>query len=161
MFDLRQACASIHPYSPVENVYSVCMAVYFSSAAMLLNPSPVNTWFERISIMVILLNCVTLGMYQPCENIDCTSDRCQILQVRWTSVCLCLSLCVRTTCQRTNEEKTKRSIIWHKLRAAQHSSCHFPSSCDADKHCSWNISLLDAFIFSSALWKGNWDLNLF
>uniref|UniRef100_A0A3B4BE69 Ion transport domain-containing protein n=1 Tax=Periophthalmus magnuspinnatus TaxID=409849 RepID=A0A3B4BE69_9GOBI len=38
------------------------------------------TWFERISIMVILLNCVTLGMYQPCENIDCTSDRCQILQ---------------------------------------------------------------------------------
>uniref|UniRef100_A0A3B3C900 Voltage-dependent T-type calcium channel subunit alpha n=1 Tax=Oryzias melastigma TaxID=30732 RepID=A0A3B3C900_ORYME len=40
----------------------------------------VSTWFERISIMVILLNCVTLGMYQPCENIDCTSDRCQILQ---------------------------------------------------------------------------------
>ncbi|XP_045071852.1 voltage-dependent T-type calcium channel subunit alpha-1I-like, partial [Coregonus clupeaformis] len=40
----------------------------------------VHTWFERISIMVILLNCVTLGMYQPCENIDCTSDRCQILQ---------------------------------------------------------------------------------
>uniref|UniRef100_A0A8D3D7B4 Ion transport domain-containing protein n=1 Tax=Scophthalmus maximus TaxID=52904 RepID=A0A8D3D7B4_SCOMX len=34
----------------------------------------------QISIMVILLNCVTLGMYQPCENIDCTSDRCQILQ---------------------------------------------------------------------------------
>ncbi|CAL8312722.1 unnamed protein product [Arctogadus glacialis] len=30
--------------------------------------------------MVILLNCVTLGMYQPCENIHCTSDRCQILQ---------------------------------------------------------------------------------
>ncbi|KAL0993170.1 hypothetical protein UPYG_G00104180 [Umbra pygmaea] len=39
-----------------------------------------SPWFERISIMVILLNCVTLGMYQPCENIDCTSDRCHILQ---------------------------------------------------------------------------------
>uniref|UniRef100_A0A665UGQ7 Ion transport domain-containing protein n=1 Tax=Echeneis naucrates TaxID=173247 RepID=A0A665UGQ7_ECHNA len=48
--------------------------------ALLLNPSCAPTWFERISIMVILLNCVTLGMYQPCENIDCTSDRCQILQ---------------------------------------------------------------------------------
>ncbi|XP_047215844.1 voltage-dependent T-type calcium channel subunit alpha-1I-like [Girardinichthys multiradiatus] len=47
---------------------------------MLLNPSSISTWFERISIMVILLNCVTLGMYQPCENIDCTSDRCQVLQ---------------------------------------------------------------------------------
>ncbi|KAM9843980.1 voltage-dependent T-type calcium channel subunit alpha-1I-like [Aulostomus maculatus] len=47
---------------------------------MLLDLSPVITWFERISIMVILLNCVTLGMYQPCENIGCTSDRCQILK---------------------------------------------------------------------------------
>uniref|UniRef100_A0A3B3RH03 Calcium voltage-gated channel subunit alpha1 I n=1 Tax=Paramormyrops kingsleyae TaxID=1676925 RepID=A0A3B3RH03_9TELE len=33
-----------------------------------------------LCIMVILLNCVTLGMYQPCENIDCSSDRCQVLQ---------------------------------------------------------------------------------
>uniref|UniRef100_A0A3Q0SF70 Calcium voltage-gated channel subunit alpha1 Ib n=1 Tax=Amphilophus citrinellus TaxID=61819 RepID=A0A3Q0SF70_AMPCI len=40
----------------------------------------VSTWFERVSMMVILLNCVTLGMYQPCENIDCSSDRCQVLQ---------------------------------------------------------------------------------
>lgn len=75
------------------------MAVRFSSAAMLLNPSPVNTWFERISIMVILLNCVTLGMYQPCENIDCTSDRCQILQVSWTSVCTCVSAVMKTSKQ--------------------------------------------------------------
>lgn len=75
------------------------MAVRFSSAAMLLNPSPVNTWFERISIMVILLNCVTLGMYQPCENIDCTSDRCQILQVSWTSACTCVSAVMKTSQQ--------------------------------------------------------------
>ncbi|XP_078799389.1 voltage-dependent T-type calcium channel subunit alpha-1I isoform X1 [Oryzias latipes] len=40
----------------------------------------VSTWFERVSMMVILLNCVTLGMYQPCENIDCSSERCQTLQ---------------------------------------------------------------------------------
>uniref|UniRef100_A0A8K9XLL3 Voltage-dependent T-type calcium channel subunit alpha n=1 Tax=Oncorhynchus mykiss TaxID=8022 RepID=A0A8K9XLL3_ONCMY len=33
-----------------------------------------------LPIMVILLNCVTLGMYQPCENIDCSSDRCKVLQ---------------------------------------------------------------------------------
>ncbi|XP_064818705.1 voltage-dependent T-type calcium channel subunit alpha-1I-like [Oncorhynchus masou masou] len=39
-----------------------------------------SPWFERCSIMVILLNCVTLGMYQPCENIDCSSDRCKVLQ---------------------------------------------------------------------------------
>ncbi|XP_053109024.1 voltage-dependent T-type calcium channel subunit alpha-1I isoform X4 [Hemicordylus capensis] len=32
-------------------------------------------------MMVILLNCVTLGMYQPCDDMDCLSNRCKILQV--------------------------------------------------------------------------------
>lgn len=32
------------------------------------------------------MNCVTLGMYQPCDDMDCLSDRCKILQVRpWSS----------------------------------------------------------------------------
>lgn len=39
------------------------------------------TWFERISMLVILLNCVTLGMFRPCEDIACDSQRCRILQV--------------------------------------------------------------------------------
>uniref|UniRef100_A0A8C6L908 Calcium voltage-gated channel subunit alpha1 Ia n=1 Tax=Nothobranchius furzeri TaxID=105023 RepID=A0A8C6L908_NOTFU len=47
---------------------------------MVSSPYPFSHHWNAISIMVILLNCVTLGMYQPCENIDCTSDRCQILQ---------------------------------------------------------------------------------
>uniref|UniRef100_A0A667G847 Voltage-dependent T-type calcium channel subunit alpha n=1 Tax=Lynx canadensis TaxID=61383 RepID=A0A667G847_LYNCA len=41
----------------------------------------VCTWFECVSMLVILLNCVTLGMYQPCDDMDCLSDRCKILQV--------------------------------------------------------------------------------
>lgn len=40
-----------------------------------------STWFECVSMMVILLNCVTLGMYQPCDDMDCLSNRCKILQV--------------------------------------------------------------------------------
>lgn len=50
-----------------------------------------NPWFERISILVILFNCVTLGMYQPCVDDDCVSNRCKILQVnvpRQLSLCL-------------------------------------------------------------------------
>ncbi|XP_034564690.1 voltage-dependent T-type calcium channel subunit alpha-1G [Notolabrus celidotus] len=39
-----------------------------------------NPWFERASMLVILLNCVTLGMFHPCEDIDCDSERCMILQ---------------------------------------------------------------------------------
>nr|KAF6455028.1 calcium voltage-gated channel subunit alpha1 G [Rousettus aegyptiacus] len=43
------------------------------------NPYPPG-WFERISMLVILLNCVTLGMFRPCEDIACDSQRCRILQ---------------------------------------------------------------------------------
>uniref|UniRef100_A0A669Q0Q0 Voltage-dependent T-type calcium channel subunit alpha-1G n=2 Tax=Phasianus colchicus TaxID=9054 RepID=A0A669Q0Q0_PHACC len=39
-----------------------------------------NPWFERVSMLVILLNCVTLGMFHPCEDIACDSPRCRILQ---------------------------------------------------------------------------------
>ncbi|XP_054719182.1 voltage-dependent T-type calcium channel subunit alpha-1H-like, partial [Uloborus diversus] len=36
--------------------------------------------FERACMMVILLNCVTLGMYRPCADEVCDSNRCKILQ---------------------------------------------------------------------------------
>lgn len=50
-----------------------------------------DTWFERVSMLVILLNCVTLGMFRPCEDIACDSQRCRILQV---SVCVRAHVCV-------------------------------------------------------------------
>uniref|UniRef100_A0A8C5PV78 Calcium voltage-gated channel subunit alpha1 H n=1 Tax=Leptobrachium leishanense TaxID=445787 RepID=A0A8C5PV78_9ANUR len=31
-------------------------------------------------MLVILLNCVTLGMFQPCEDVNCESERCTILE---------------------------------------------------------------------------------
>lgn len=44
-------------------------------------------WFERISMLVILLNCITLGMYQPCAHHiglqvtkKCDTSRCLWLQ---------------------------------------------------------------------------------
>lgn len=78
---------------------------------MLLNLRPVATWFERISIMVILLNCVTLGMYQPCENIDCTSDRCQILQVSPTPLslpwCVCVCVCLSDVMMKSQNKNTE------------------------------------------------------
>ncbi|XP_056309768.1 voltage-dependent T-type calcium channel subunit alpha-1H [Danio aesculapii] len=39
-----------------------------------------SPWFERVSMLVILLNCVTLGMFQPCQDLECHTDRCSILQ---------------------------------------------------------------------------------
>uniref|UniRef100_A0A8C5EUZ2 Voltage-dependent T-type calcium channel subunit alpha-1H n=1 Tax=Gouania willdenowi TaxID=441366 RepID=A0A8C5EUZ2_GOUWI len=42
-----------------------------------------RNWCLRVhvSMMVILLNCVTLGMFQPCEDVTCQSEWCRILQV--------------------------------------------------------------------------------
>lgn len=78
-----------HVFIPIRETFH--LVTFNCRHCALLNLLPVATWFERISIMVILLNCVTLGMYQPCENIDCTSDRCQILQVSSTPLsCVCM-----------------------------------------------------------------------
>ena len=40
----------------------------------------VSPWFERISMLAILVNCVTLGMYKPCEDNPCSTSRCILLQ---------------------------------------------------------------------------------
>uniref|UniRef100_A0A4W6C372 Voltage-dependent T-type calcium channel subunit alpha-1H n=1 Tax=Lates calcarifer TaxID=8187 RepID=A0A4W6C372_LATCA len=42
-----------------------------------------RNWCLRVhvSMLVILLNCVTLGMFQPCEDVTCQSEWCRILQV--------------------------------------------------------------------------------
>jgi len=43
-------------------------------------------WFERLTMTVILFNCVTLGMFQPCEDGNCASQRCKILKVSKTNL---------------------------------------------------------------------------
>lgn len=41
-----------------------------------------NPWFDRLTMIVILINCVTLGMYRPCEDgADCHTYRCQLLSL--------------------------------------------------------------------------------
>ncbi|KAL3102984.1 hypothetical protein niasHT_026432 [Heterodera trifolii] len=41
-----------------------------------------NPWFDRITMLVIILNCVTLGMYRPCEDgHDCRTYRCWLLSL--------------------------------------------------------------------------------
>uniref|UniRef100_A0A8D0CKF3 Voltage-dependent T-type calcium channel subunit alpha n=1 Tax=Scleropages formosus TaxID=113540 RepID=A0A8D0CKF3_SCLFO len=39
-----------------------------------------QTTRPRSCMLVILLNCVTLGMFHPCEDSKCESERCKILQ---------------------------------------------------------------------------------
>uniref|UniRef100_A0A914C966 Voltage-dependent T-type calcium channel subunit alpha n=1 Tax=Acrobeloides nanus TaxID=290746 RepID=A0A914C966_9BILA len=41
-----------------------------------------NPWFDRLTMIVIMINCVTLGMFRPCEDgADCHTYRCQLLSL--------------------------------------------------------------------------------
>uniref|UniRef100_A0A8C1G883 Voltage-dependent T-type calcium channel subunit alpha n=1 Tax=Cyprinus carpio TaxID=7962 RepID=A0A8C1G883_CYPCA len=46
---------------------------------MVCNPYPFKLKCKA-SMLVILLNCVTLGMFHPCEDSHCDSERCKILE---------------------------------------------------------------------------------
>uniref|UniRef100_A0A8I3PH29 Voltage-dependent T-type calcium channel subunit alpha-1H n=1 Tax=Canis lupus familiaris TaxID=9615 RepID=A0A8I3PH29_CANLF len=50
------------------------------ASALTLNSAARPTWFEHVSMLVIMLNCVTLGMFRPCEDVECQSERCSILE---------------------------------------------------------------------------------
>ena len=43
-----------------------------------------SRWFERATMTVILVNCVTLGMYQPCEDTSICDQKCEMLKVERT-----------------------------------------------------------------------------
>ena len=38
-------------------------------------------WFERATMTVIIINCITLGSYEPCQDISVCDGKCQILKV--------------------------------------------------------------------------------
>ena len=39
------------------------------------------SWFERVTMIVILINCITLGMYKPCADTQTCNRKCMILKV--------------------------------------------------------------------------------
>ena len=39
------------------------------------------SWFERVTITVIVINCITLGSFQPCQDLSVCQGKCQVLKV--------------------------------------------------------------------------------
>ncbi len=40
-----------------------------------------SPWFEKATILIIIINCFVMGMYEPCNDEEnCTSARCLILK---------------------------------------------------------------------------------
>ena len=45
----------------------------------------ISSWFERLTMTVILINCVTLGMYKPCADTNICNRKCLFLTVEESS----------------------------------------------------------------------------
>ena len=44
------------------------------------------SWFERITITVIIINCITLGSFEPCQDLTVCRGKCQVFKVRlWSA----------------------------------------------------------------------------
>ncbi len=39
-----------------------------------------SPWFEKASLFVIIINCITMGMHNPCEGDDCATFKCLFLK---------------------------------------------------------------------------------
>lgn len=66
---------------------------------------------------VILLNCVTLGMYQPCNDIVCTTVRCKILENfdHFIFAFFAVEMLIKITAMGLWGELTYLADAWNKL----------------------------------------------
>ncbi|CAF1659259.1 unnamed protein product, partial [Adineta ricciae] len=81
-------------------------------------------WFERISMFVILLNCITLGMYQPCEHLlglqgtkKCDTARCIWLQATdyFIFAFFTIEMCIKMTAMGIFGKGTYLADTWNRL----------------------------------------------
>ena len=75
------------------------------------------TWFERISMGVILVNCVTLGMYQPCSDVPCTALRCRILEIfdHVIFAFFAVEMCIKVIAMGLYGQRTYLADTWNRL----------------------------------------------
>ena len=81
-------------------------------------------WFERISMFVIILNCITLGMYQPCEHHvamqaakKCDTARCFWLQATdyFIFAFFTVEMCIKMTAMGIFGKGTYLAETWNRL----------------------------------------------
>lgn len=76
-----------------------------------------SPWFERISMFVILVNCITLGMYQPCNDNPCKSPRCSVLQYldHFIFVFFGIEMCIKLIAMGFWGKDTYLADTWNRL----------------------------------------------
>ncbi|CAF1520054.1 unnamed protein product [Rotaria magnacalcarata] len=81
-------------------------------------------WFERISMFVILLNCITLGMYQPCEHHSSLQDskKCDTARCIWLQATdyfifgyFTIEMCIKMIAMGVFGKRTYLADTWNRL----------------------------------------------
>jgi hypothetical protein len=81
-------------------------------------------WFERISMFVILLNCITLGMYQPCDHFSGmqSSKKCDTVRCIWLQATdyfifgfFTIEMCIKMTAMGIFGKGTYLADTWNRL----------------------------------------------
>ncbi|CAF3665036.1 unnamed protein product, partial [Rotaria sp. Silwood1] len=81
-------------------------------------------WFERISMLIILLNCITLGMYQPCEHHSdeqgsktCDTTRCHWLHAidHFIFAFFTIEMCIKMIAMGIFGQGTYLADTWNRL----------------------------------------------
>uniref|UniRef100_A0A8C0E3F7 Calcium voltage-gated channel subunit alpha1 H n=1 Tax=Balaenoptera musculus TaxID=9771 RepID=A0A8C0E3F7_BALMU len=67
------------PYPALAATVFFCLGQTTRPRSWCLRTCP--TWFEHVSMLVIMLNCVTLGMFRPCEDVECRSDSQMVIKM--------------------------------------------------------------------------------
>lgn len=81
-------------------------------------------WFERISMLVILLNCITLGMYQPCAHHTAlqAAKKCDNIRCIWLQATdyfifgfFTVEMCIKMTAMGIFGKGTYLAETWNRL----------------------------------------------
>ncbi len=67
-------------------------------------------------MFIIIVNCVTMGMYQPCEK-DCNTNKCIILGYidDFIYVFFAIEMCLKIMAMGLYGEKTYLGEMWNRL----------------------------------------------
>ena len=70
-----------------------------------------------MSMGAILLNCITLGMYQPCEDEVCGTPRCNVLEIfdHFIFAFFAIEMMIKVTAMGLFGKQTYLAETWNRL----------------------------------------------
>lgn len=68
-------------------------------------------------MLIIIVNCITMGMYKPCEKADCSTTKCHIINYidDFIYVFFAIEMVIKILAMGLYGEKTYLGEMWNRL----------------------------------------------